>query len=197
MNPLQLCVMCSRIANGKTALRPRLVKSVGGKELPRGDEQPALTQAADHFDFLHKAMLGVTSEGGGTANGKLDLSLGDIKVAGKTGTAQAHGYQGGRESLAFYKTLFPDYGMGVEEQVTEGNRVASRWVLNGTYHGRAVVLRGITISRLDEDGRTVEDRGHSDSIALLGQIGVIRTFILALEILTRRVKLPKGALKGH
>lgn len=107
-----------------------------------------------------------------------------------------HGYEGGRESLAFYKTLFPDYSMGVEEQVTEGNRVASRWVLNGTYHGRAVVLRGITISRLDEDGRTVEDRGHSDSIALLRQIGVIRTLMLGLEILTRRVKLPKGAINA-
>jgi predicted ester cyclase len=107
-----------------------------------------------------------------------------------------HGYEGGRESLAFYKALFKDYRMGVEEQVTEGNRVASRWILNGTYHGRAVALRGITISRLDEDGRTVEDRGHSDSIALLGQIGVIRTLILGLEILTRRVKLPKGALKA-
>ncbi len=100
------------------------------------------------------------------------------------------------ESLSFYKTLFPTYNMGVEEQVTEGNRVASRWVLKGTYHGRAVTLRGITISRLDEDGRTVEDRGHSDSIALLGQIGVIRTLILGLEILTRRVKLPKGVLRA-
>jgi hypothetical protein len=107
-----------------------------------------------------------------------------------------HGYEGGRESLAFYKTLFTRYSMGVEEQVTEGKRVATRWVLNGTYHGRAVVLRGITISRLDEDGRTVEDRGHSDSIALLGQIGVIRTLILGLEILTRRVKLPRGVIKA-
>ena len=106
------------------------------------------------------------------------------------------GYEGGRESLSFYKTLFKDYRMGVEEQVTEGNRVASRWVLNGTYHGRAVALRGITISRLSEDGRTIEDRGHSDSIALLGQLGVIRTLALGLEILTRRVKLPKGSLTG-
>ncbi len=107
-----------------------------------------------------------------------------------------HGYEGGSESLAFYATLFKTYRMRVEEQVTEGNRVASRWVLNGTYYGRAVVLRGITISRLDGDGRTVEDRGHSDSIALLGRIGVLRTLILGLEIFTRRVKLPKGALKA-
>jgi SnoaL-like domain len=107
-----------------------------------------------------------------------------------------HGYEGGRESLAFYATLFKDYRMGVEEQVTEGNRVASRWVLRGTYHGRTVALRGITISRLGDDGRTLEDRGHSDSIALLGQLGVIRTLILGLEILTRRVNLPKGVLRA-
>jgi hypothetical protein len=46
----------------------------------------------------------------------------------------------------------------VEEQVTEGNRVASRWILNGIYHGRAVVLRGITISY---SGRTAE-RGKTE-----------------------------------
>lgn len=105
-----------------------------------------------------------------------------------------HGYEGGIESLAFYKTLFKDYRMGVEEQLTEGHRVASRWVLNGTYHGRSVALRGITISSFDEDGRTLEDRGHSDSIALLRQVGVLRTLVLGLEILTRRVKLPKGVI---
>lgn len=107
-----------------------------------------------------------------------------------------HGYEGGRESLSFYRTLFTRYSMDVEEQVTEGNRVASRWILNGIYHGRAVTLRGITISRLDGEGRTVEDRGHSDSLALVGQIGGIRTLILGLEILTRRVKLPKGVLRA-
>jgi predicted ester cyclase len=108
-----------------------------------------------------------------------------------------HGYDGGRESVAFYLSLFKKLRMGAEEQITEGNRVASRWVLNGTYHGRAVVLRGITISHLGEDGRILEDRGHSDSIALLRQLGVIRTLVLGLEILTRRVKLPKGALKAN
>ena len=107
-----------------------------------------------------------------------------------------HGYEGGRESVAFYMTIFKHLRMGAEEQITEGNRVASRWVLNGTYHGRTVTLRGITISHFAEDGRILEDRGHSDSISLVRQLGVIRTLILGLEILTRRVKLPKGALGG-
>jgi predicted ester cyclase len=108
-----------------------------------------------------------------------------------------HGYEGGRESVAFYLATFKDLRMGVEEQVTEGNRVASRWVLDGTYHGRPVVLRGITISHFGEDGRVLEDRGHADSIALIRQLGVLRTLVLGLEILTRRVKLPKGILKAN
>jgi predicted ester cyclase len=107
------------------------------------------------------------------------------------------GYDGGRESVAFYKTIFKNLRMGAEEQITEGNRVASRWVLSGSYHRRPVTLRGITISRFAEDGRILEDRGHSDSISLVRQLGVIRTLVLGLEILTRRVKLPKGALGGH
>jgi SnoaL-like polyketide cyclase len=87
--------------------------------------------------------------------------------------------------------------MSVDEQVTEGSRVASRWVLHGTYHGRTVALRGITISRFGDDGRIVEDHGHSDSISLLRQLGPIRTVVLALEVLTGRVKLPKGALRSQ
>jgi len=105
-----------------------------------------------------------------------------------------HGYAGGRESVTFYVRLFDDLRMGAEEQITEGDRVASRWVLNGVYHGRPVTLRGITMSRFAEDGRILEDRGHTDSIALLRQLGVLRTLLLGLEVLSRRVKLPRGVL---
>lgn len=108
-----------------------------------------------------------------------------------------HGYDGGRESVAFYTTIFKNLRMCADEQITEGNRVASRWVLNGTYRGRPITLRGITISRFAEDGRILEDHGHSDSISLVRQLGVIRTLVLGLEILARRVKLPKGALGGR
>jgi len=106
-----------------------------------------------------------------------------------------HGYEGGRESVGFYRAIFTDLRMGVDDQVTEGDRVASRWFLTGKYHGRPVTLRGITISRFGEDGRIVEDHGHSDTISLIRQIGIPRTILLALEILTGRAKLPKGALR--
>lgn len=107
------------------------------------------------------------------------------------------GYQGGEESVAFYRTLFRDLRMSVEEQITEGDRVATRWILQGTYHGRTITLRGITISRFGPDGRILEDNGHTDSIALLRQLGILRTLLLGLEILTTRVRLPKGMLRRH
>ncbi|MGH2873650.1 MAG: hypothetical protein ACRDL5_14460 [Solirubrobacteraceae bacterium] len=42
--------------------------------------------------------------------------------------------------------------------------------------------------------KLVDDRGHSDSMSLIGQLGAIRTLALGIELLTRRVQLPKGAL---
>ncbi|HVN00101.1 MAG TPA: penicillin-binding protein 2 [Caulobacteraceae bacterium] len=95
VNPLQLCVMCSRIANGQRALQPRLVRSIGGVEQPSGAAAPALGADPTHMQFLHDAMVAVVTSG--TAAGPAaDLGLGPIKMAGKTGTAQAHGYSGGR-----------------------------------------------------------------------------------------------------
>ncbi|HXQ13437.1 MAG TPA: penicillin-binding protein 2 [Caulobacteraceae bacterium] len=94
VNALQLCVMCSRIANAQKALYPRLVRSIGGVDQPAAAPSPALIAQKEHMDFLHEAMIAVTTNG--TAAGpNTDLNLGPIKMAGKTGTAQSHGYGAG------------------------------------------------------------------------------------------------------
>jgi penicillin-binding protein 2 len=95
VNPLQLCVMCARIANGGKALYPRLVRSIGGVDQPL-PATPALPFAKEHMDFLHEAMIAVVTSGTAAAGGAAELNLGPIKMAGKTGTAQSHGYGGGR-----------------------------------------------------------------------------------------------------
>jgi penicillin-binding protein 2 len=96
VNPLQLCIMCARIANGKRALYPRLVKSIGGVEQPPPAAEPDLPFNPANIEFLHEAMQAVTTMPGATAAGPVaDLNLGPIKMAGKTGTAQSHGYNGG------------------------------------------------------------------------------------------------------
>jgi len=93
LNPLQLCVQAARLANGHKALNPRLIRSVGGVLQPAGDEVPDLDVDPAHIEFVRAAMSAVTTSGTAAAYG--DLGLGDIRMAGKTGTAQAYSYGGG------------------------------------------------------------------------------------------------------
>jgi penicillin-binding protein 2 len=88
VNALQLCVMCSRLANSQTALQPRLIHSIGGAVQPSGAEAPNLPFAPDHLAFIRSAMAAVVTSG--TAAGTAQLGLGPVMMAGKTGTAQAH-----------------------------------------------------------------------------------------------------------
>jgi ubiquinone/menaquinone biosynthesis C-methylase UbiE/predicted ester cyclase len=90
------------------------------------------------------------------------------------------GHDGARQSVALYLALFPDLRFDVEDQVSEGDKVASRWTLRGTHKGRAVELRGIVISRF-EDGRIIEDWAASDTSELIRQLGPWRTLQLAVE----------------
>jgi penicillin-binding protein 2 len=94
VNCLQLAVMTARLANGQRALNPRLVRSVGGKELPKGSDAPPLPFAAEHIQYVRDGMAAVT-EAGGTAFRASQLGLGDILMAGKTGTAQVRNYDKG------------------------------------------------------------------------------------------------------
>jgi penicillin-binding protein 2 len=100
LNPLQLCVQCARLANGRKALHPRLVKSIGGEEMPAGSAFGDLPFKPEHIDFVRTGMAAVTGANGeriahATGFGQADLGLGPFMMAGKSGTAQSRGYAGG------------------------------------------------------------------------------------------------------
>jgi hypothetical protein len=90
------------------------------------------------------------------------------------------GLNGAEDSIALYKGCFDDMKITVEEQVRDGARVASRFTFEGTSYGRRVRANGITISRF-EDGLIVEDWSVTDTLALLRQLGVWRSVMLALR----------------
>jgi predicted ester cyclase len=91
-----------------------------------------------------------------------------------------HGTEGARQSVALYRELFPDLRIVVDDQVSEGDRVASRWTLTGTHRGRSVRLRGIVISHFEE-GKIVEDWASSDTLGLARQLGVWRSLLLLVK----------------
>ena len=98
------------------------------------------------------------------------------------GRISFRGLEGVQRSTALYRSLFDDLAFDVVDQVAEGDRVASRWVLTGSHRGRPVRLWGITISRLRE-GRIVEDWSAFDGIELLRALGIVRTLLAAPRFL--------------
>jgi len=102
--------------------------------------------------------------------------------ADHVGSLEYQGLEGVRHSTALYRALFDDLTFEVLDQVAEGDRVASRFVLTGSNRGRRVRLWGIVISRL-RDGRIVEDWSAFDGVELLRQLGVWRTLLAAPRLL--------------
>jgi predicted ester cyclase len=96
------------------------------------------------------------------------------------------GHEGIAASVALYRAVFLDLAIHVEDQVTEGDRVVSRWTLEGTHRGRRVTLPGIAISRFEND-TIAEDWTVSDNAALLQQLGPRRAIALAARWLTGRL----------
>jgi penicillin-binding protein 2 len=92
VNPLQLAVMTARLANGKKALNPRLIKSVGGIDQPAGNAVPDLPYSQEYLDLVRGGMIAVANDTSGTAYRQSQLGLGDVLMAGKTGTAQVRSY---------------------------------------------------------------------------------------------------------
>jgi penicillin-binding protein 2 len=89
INPIQLAVMPARLASGKL-LQPRLLMAEKRAPIPSLDVPP------DFLEIIRTGMAGVVDHG--TAAGS-KLPFDDIKMAGKTGTAQvfrliSRGHQG-------------------------------------------------------------------------------------------------------
>jgi hypothetical protein len=101
--------------------------------------------------------------------------------------AEYRGHEGIRQSLGLYQLVFSDGDLriSVEDQVTEGDRVASRWVAEGHNRGRPIRIWGIVISRI-EGGEIVEDWAASDNLQLIRQLGPWRLLLLGLEWLRER-----------
>jgi hypothetical protein len=88
------------------------------------------------------------------------------------------GLAGAQRSVALYKKVLDDLAVSVEEQIVEGNRITSRFVVTGSSHGRPVRFNGITISRFEKD-LIVEDWSVTDTLCMLRQLGVWRAVLVA------------------
>ena len=90
---------------------------------------------------------------------------------------------GMRDLLRVYIAAFPDVHFTVEDQMSDGDQVVTRWSARATHSGEfegtaptgnSIMFTGITISRL-ENGQLVEEWENFDEMSLMRQIGAVPT----------------------
>jgi penicillin-binding protein 2 len=124
--PLQLTVMMAAVANDGVILRPRVVKSVGGVDIPVMEyaKRPLIRLRDQTWALVQGGLKAVVDDPQGTGHDLKDLS--GLDIHGKTGTAQSvrgkpnHswfvGYTGSTKTrIAF--CVFLEYGGSSENSV--------------------------------------------------------------------------------
>jgi steroid delta-isomerase-like uncharacterized protein len=91
------------------------------------------------------------------------------------------GPAGVKAFISTYRSAFPDARITVEEQLAEGELVATRWTGRGTHEqelmgieptGKEVTVSGLTISHLAE-GKIIEEWQNWDTFGMLQQLGAV------------------------
>jgi len=91
------------------------------------------------------------------------------------------GPAGVRANVEKYLAGFPGGGITVDDQIAEGDKVATRWTGRGTHMGeiagisptgKEVTVSGLTLSRL-ENGMVVEEWTTWDTLGMLTQLGAV------------------------
>ena len=119
------------------------------------------------------------------------INRGEIDSAGKYAwedvveqvplPGQGPGLDGLKDILRGMRAAFPDLHFGIEEQISEGDKVLSRFVWTGTHRGafmgvpatgRRVSVWGMVVDRL-EQGKIKDTRILMDALGLMMQLGAI------------------------
>ena len=96
------------------------------------------------------------------------------------GPALAPGREGAKQRVAGYRVAFPDLHVTVEDIITAGDRVVTRWAVRGTHKGplmgipptnKPATWVSIHINRV-VDGQITEDWHASDLLGVMRQVGI-------------------------
>lgn len=117
------------------------------------------------------------------SRGNLDLAdeLLAADFVGRPGGETIRGREAAKEYVARMRAAFPDITFTIEDQIAEGDMVATRWTATGTHEGdlmgvpptgKQVTVTGITIQRF-ADGKVAEGWTSLDTLGMLQQVGAV------------------------
>jgi len=90
------------------------------------------------------------------------------------------GPEGVKEVVSMFRNAMPDLRVVVEDMIAEGDKVATRYALEGTHRGelfgipptgQRLSIKSITVERVSE-GKIVEHWRNTDELGMMRQLGV-------------------------
>ena len=97
------------------------------------------------------------------------------------GSVLERGPEDVKKFMSEFREAFPDFHTTIEDQIAEGDRVVTRWRMNGTHRGEfrdiaptaaELEVTGIGIFRFSE-GKVVESWDNFDQLGMMQQLGVL------------------------
>jgi len=110
-----------------------------------------------------------------------ELTASDVVVHSSPPSDELYGPEGIKQFYATLRAAFPDIHFTIEDQISEGDRVVTRWTARAThiheYHGvpptgKKYMMTGVDIDRI-VNGKVVECWPIADELSLLQQLGVV------------------------
>jgi steroid delta-isomerase-like uncharacterized protein len=97
-------------------------------------------------------------------------------------TGEIRGAETIKGEIEYFKNAFPDFIYRVEDQIAEGDKVTTRYMMGGTHQGdlfgvpgsgRRIEISGINVDRFDESGKLVEEWASYDLLGAMRQAGAL------------------------
>lgn len=91
------------------------------------------------------------------------------------------GIEGYKKFVSVYLDAFSDLRFTIEDEVSAGDKIVTRWIVTGTHDGdlpglprtgKSISLAGISIVRLT-DGKIAESWNNWDVLGMMQQLGAI------------------------
>ena len=121
------------------------------------------------------------SEGKGQAMAIIDELCSDNYVYHGSSGGERHGLKNFKQDQSEFFNAFPDIQFTINDMVTEGDKIATRFTMVGTHKGefagipptnKKATVWGIGIDRVD-NGKFVESWVRFDTLGYMQQLGLI------------------------
>ena len=110
-----------------------------------------------------------------------EIFASDYVLHDPTSPEEIRGTEGMKQYVSMYRSAFPDLQQTIEDQIAEGEKVATRLTGRGTHQGdlmgipptgNRVEAPGIVINRIS-GGKIAESWANYDAMGMMQQLGVI------------------------